>query len=128
MSKWEVSIWISGLTSVRAEFPWLHWGFRCTRIPIVNFNKTLRAAFVPIFFCQTVIREKLWITLSYEKAARKMLMKLRPGPNGEDSWERSAGLNGFLEIWSHEQSTRSPEKQKQIISLENHFNVVFSLE
>jgi len=32
---------------------------------------------------QTVIREKLRKVLSYEKAARKMFVKLTPGPQGE---------------------------------------------
>jgi hypothetical protein len=51
--------------------------------PKVNFTNILQAAFVLIFFCQklqnqTVSREKLHKTLSYKKAARKLLVNLTP--------------------------------------------------
>ena len=48
-----------------------------------NLTNILQAAFVPISVCQkntnrTLSREKLLKMLSYEKAARKMLVKLTP--------------------------------------------------
>jgi hypothetical protein len=48
---------------------------------IVNFTDILRSAFLPIFFyqkiqTQTVSIEKLCKTLSYKKAAHKMVVKL----------------------------------------------------
>jgi len=44
---------------------------------VVNFINILRANFVLIFFCQKKsIREKLCKAVSYEKGARKMMMKL----------------------------------------------------
>jgi hypothetical protein len=51
---------------------------------VIDFINILQAAFAPIFFCkknlqsQAVIREKLQKSLSYEKGARIMLMKLTP--------------------------------------------------
>jgi len=51
--------------------------------PVVNFTNILQAAFAPIFFCHKItnpkIREKLHQTLLYDKADRKMLVKLTPG-------------------------------------------------
>ena len=45
-----------------------------------NYSNIFRASFLPLFFLKniltwTVSREELQITLSYKKAARKMLMK-----------------------------------------------------
>jgi len=53
-------------------------------LPAVNITNIFRAAFAVILFfaqklqTQTVIREKFRKTFSYEKAARKMLIKLTP--------------------------------------------------
>jgi len=51
------------------------------RKPIVNFSNILWVAFAPIFFTQTVIGEKLRKTLSFEKAACKIMVKLTTGVN-----------------------------------------------
>jgi len=49
---------------------------------VVNFTNIFPAPFAPKLFdkSQTVSREKLRITLSYKKGARKMLVKLTPRP------------------------------------------------
>ncbi len=45
---------------------------------VVNFINILQVAFAQIFFCQTVIKEKLCKAPMYQKGASKMLMKLTP--------------------------------------------------